>query len=76
MKSERTPWDLTKGANVPTLVKPIRSERGRFLQVERNGARMEVHLAGGAPLVVPGAANILGRKFSVAAAAAPIVLQP
>jgi hypothetical protein len=64
VKSERTAWDLTKGAAIPTIIRPDRSGSGRFLTVERDGARMRVVLAGGAPLDLPVAANLLGRKYA------------
>ena len=77
VKSERTAWDLTKGANIPTFIKSTRPMEGRFLRVERDGARMRVVLGGGAPLLIPGAANVMGRKLGPASAAAgPVILLP
>ena len=79
VKSERIPWDLSKGATIPTVVRPDRPMAGRFLKVDRDGARMRLVL-GGAPLDVPAGANVLGRKLTLSEMARPaagsVVLVP
>lgn len=69
VKSERIVWDLSKGANIPTAVRPERAA-GRFLTAERDGARLRLSL-GGAPMDIPAGANLLGRKITPAEAYRP-----
>ncbi|MDB5049289.1 MAG: hypothetical protein JWO30_2360 [Fibrobacteres bacterium] len=71
VKSERIPWDLTKGANIPTFVAVSKPFQGRFLRVERNGSRLTLRLGGGADIIVPAAADIMGRKVTIANATGP-----
>ena len=71
VKSERTTWDLTKGANIPTLVAPTSPSRSRFLSVDRNGSRLSLRLADGTALNIPAAADLMGRKVTLGAASEP-----
>jgi hypothetical protein len=71
VKSERIPWDLTKGANIPTLVRATEPMHGRFLRVQRDGSRMTLKLADGAEIAVPAAADVAGRKIPLSGVSGP-----
>jgi hypothetical protein len=64
-------WDATKNANLPTFVAASAPSRSRFMKVERNGSRLTVKLADGSSLVIPAAADIMGRKVTLGGAVSP-----
>lgn len=67
VKSLRMPWDLTKGATIPSSVAPELPSQGRFLRAERTGSGLTLTLVqGGSAIAVPAAADITGRKVVAA----------